>query len=97
MKNKYQASHPSQLKALEETISSYKDVTLALQGSGSEAESSTAATSGGADGASGITRTLARPDFEGESVPSYDTKVELEAKPMDEFNETRTFLDLFKK
>ena len=95
MKNKYQASHSAQLKTLEETIAGQKEITSALKGSEGEPRSSTSGVPFNAAnaGSNGPSRTLATPDFDGETVPTYDTRIDLEAKSLDEFNESRTLLD----
>ena len=93
VKNKYATSHSAALKTLEEEIAAKKDITVALKGSNEDAQSTAATTSASAlvDTPS-TTRTVATPDFEGETVPVYNTRIELESKTLDEFNESRTFL-----
>ena len=94
MKNKYQVSHPAQLKTLEEKLAQQKDIATALKGSEGPGSSTTGSSSNAGSG--GPSRTLATPDFEGETVPTYDTRIDLEAKPLEDFNESRTLLESLK-
>ena len=94
VKNKYMTSHGAVLKTLDEEIAANKDISAALKGSNEDAQSMNATTSASAlVDTPTTTRTVASPDFEGETVPVYDTRIVLESKTLDEFNESRTFLE----
>lgn len=92
VKNKYMASHSSQVKALEDKVVGDTLIAAALKGSTSQSTTSSQPATTGNPSPAPVSRTLATPDFEGEVVPRYDTRAELEAKPLDEFNDSRTFL-----
>lgn len=95
VKNKYMASHSSQLQALEDKVSGDTIIANALKGCASSTQSSAPAQNQPATGnpsAAGTSRTLATPDFEGEVVPRFDARVELESKTLEEFTDSRTFL-----
>jgi len=92
IKNKYQNSHANGLKALEDLISSAKDVAVAVKGSIGESQAAADTSNDTSGSRESVCRTLATPDFEGDVTPNFDRRIDLETKTMEEFNAGRTFL-----
>ena len=95
VKNKYQTSHAGQLKDLEEKIGQSKTIAQALRGHQPETPAAVGATESQNSSGHAQDRTVASPDFEGAAVPDLQKRVELEAKPLEEFNNSRTLLVSF--
>ena len=91
VKNKYQSTtHSAALSKIEDAISSNQDLTRALQGSIQESASTEQArgiTGGGGDSGS---RTVASPDFAGETLPNFTARVDFDPKPAEDFFTGRT-------
>lgn len=88
VKNKYMSSHGKVIAILEEKLKANKNISRALAG---VAQDTTEATTT-APPTGSTSRTLATPDFEGCVVPNFETKVQLDPKPLDEFIAGRTCL-----
>ncbi|CAL1131034.1 unnamed protein product [Cladocopium goreaui] len=89
IKNKYQNSHANGLKALEDLISSAKDVAVAVKGSIGESQAAADTSNDTSGSRESVCRTLATPDFEGDVTPNFDRRIDLETKTMEEFNAER--------
>lgn len=93
MKNKYNSSHATSVKKMEDAIAAEKDLATALQTQSADAGTVVpAGSSGPATPASGPTRTLATPEFEGAAVPNFDRTVDFEEKHMADFTSSQTLL-----
>ncbi|CAK9102569.1 Uncharacterized protein SCF082_LOCUS47960, partial [Durusdinium trenchii] len=92
IKNKYLASHAAQLKAVEEELAKDRNVAAALKGSAGELPGPEPAPSptGSTVPTPAPARTVATPDYEGCAVPSFDKRVDVSPKPMEEFTTGRT-------
>lgn len=96
IKNKYLASHAPQLKAVEEELAKDRNIAAALKGFGGELPGPEPAPSptGSTVPTPAPARTVATPDYEGCAVPSFDKRVDVSPKPMEEFTTGRTFFSL---
>lgn len=92
VKNKYLASHPTALKAMEDKILSEKDVSTALQRHAGDTVSAVPPTGSSSSVANPASRTLATPDFDGQPRPNHDRRVNFDEKPLDDFNAAHTSL-----
>ena len=93
VKNKFLASHASQLKSLEGKITAAKTISQALRGVGEANSTPTAGTVESERALVEVGRTVASPDFgSADSVPDTSKRVTMETKTMDDFNASRTLL-----
>eukprot|EP00435_Cladocopium_sp_Y103_P055172 s1724_g18.t1 len=85
VKNKYLVSHPESLNALETEISNNKGIARAVAGSMAESDGGNDQVVNSGNQSPSHNRTLATPDDDGCTVPSFDNRVDLVSKPLDEF------------
>ncbi len=93
MANKFKDSHPNALKVLEESISSHTDIHDALKGVAGErttpAETST--TTEASSTTPTRSRTVAQPDFDGDTVPVFGSNLTFHTLTTDDFTASKTF------
>ena len=95
VKNKYASSHPTGLKKIQDMINSEKDLSSALETQAAESGvvvPAASTSSGPAVVTPTPSRTLASPDYDGSSLPSFDRTVEFTEKALADFNSSQVLL-----
>lgn len=92
MANKFKDSHPNGLKVLEESISTHTDVHDALKGVEGERTTPPATSTTAEVGSTpNRSRTVAQPDFDGDTVPVFGSNLTFHTLTTDDFSASKTF------
>ena len=90
VRNKYQDSHATSLKKLESLVEKCNDIQTALKGREGEATPAPSSTTTTTPPSSRA-RTVATPDYEGESIPVFGSDVDLAQVSMNDFTASTQF------
>lgn len=91
VQNKYQDSHGASLKAMAEFVQKDEDIKTALKGVESEANPAPSSTTTPTAPSTPRARTVAAPDYGGDSVPVFGSNVDLAQVSMDDFTASTQF------
>lgn len=93
MANKFKESHPNALKVMGESISSHTDIHDALKGVEGErtAPPETSTTTEVSTTAPNRSRTVAQPDFDGDTVPVFGSNLTFNTLTADDFTASKKF------
>lgn len=91
VQNKYQDSHGASLKAMAEFVQKDEDIKTALKGVESEANPAPSSTTTPTAPSTPRVRTVATPDYGGDSVPVFGSNVDLAQVSMDDFTASTQF------